>query len=41
MKAVVDQALGDVERVHALTRLAFVGEDDFVHWRRGEGLFVI
>src|SRR5436309_546612 len=41
MKAVIDQALGDVECVHALTRLSFISEDDFVHRRRGEGLFII
>ena len=41
MKAVIDQAFGDVERVHAFARLALVSEDDFVHRRRGEGLFII
>ena len=34
MEAVIDQALCDIARAHALPRLALVAEDDFVHVRQ-------
>ena len=41
MEAVIDQALGDVQGVHAFARLTFVGENDLVHRRGVERFFVI